>query len=339
MVVVVGDKALESGWRHVGVELSPEVQLDLDRVGQRCDRAHKPLNTAQHDGVAVAKIFAEPGKIETAIGKPVSVRIFFVVLPDQANQRPIRPKQPHQLINGGRTVKQAVKEFRAVSTQVIVSRPPYFVDEGLDRQRSPATRPTTTRTSTPESLPPPDRCLACYRQILFIIVGQPNKESAHNQGPGQIRLLWRTQRREIAEAETARYYRRRTASRLRGRRRHLSTSLRTAGQYRHQQPSPGNRAVGTSPPLYARRLPWRLRSVRPVGIGRAETKISASNPRPPAIAPGSSTVPTASRIKSRTVAPRSESSRCRAGRRAFRRSSRKLCEYSAPMASISTVGA
>ena len=59
----------------------------------------------------------------------------------------------------------------------------------------------------------------------------------------------------------------------------------------------------------------------------------------PAIASGSSTVPTASRIRSRTVAPRSASSRCRAGRRAFRRSSRKLCEYSAPMASINTVGA
>ena len=135
MLVVVGDKALGFGWRDVGIDLRREVQLDLDGVRQRGNRAHISLNTLQDDRVAVGKVFADSSNIETAIGKPVDVGVLFVVLADQAYQRQIRPKQPQQLINGGRSVQQAVEVFRAVSAHVVVSRTPYLVDKGLDRQR------------------------------------------------------------------------------------------------------------------------------------------------------------------------------------------------------------
>ena len=73
VLVVVGDKALGFGWREVGVDLRPEVQLDLDGVRQRGDRAHKSLNAVQHDRVAIGKVAANSGNIETAIGEPVGV--------------------------------------------------------------------------------------------------------------------------------------------------------------------------------------------------------------------------------------------------------------------------
>src|ERR1700733_11210725 len=135
VLVVGGGKTLGFGWRDVGVDLRSEVQLDLDGLRQRGDRAHISVNTLQYHRVAGGKIFADGGDIETAIGKPVEVRVLFVVLPDHAYQRQIRPKQPHQLVDGGRTVKQVVEVFRTVSAHVVVSRPPYLVDEGLDCKR------------------------------------------------------------------------------------------------------------------------------------------------------------------------------------------------------------
>ena len=82
MLVVVGDKALGFGWRDVGVDLRREVQLDLNGVRQRGNRAHKSLNAAQNDRVAIGKVFADSSTVETAIGKPVDVWVLFLVLPD-----------------------------------------------------------------------------------------------------------------------------------------------------------------------------------------------------------------------------------------------------------------
>jgi hypothetical protein len=41
----------------------------------------------QDDGVAVGKVVADAGQVETAIGKPVGVRVLFVVASYQAHRR------------------------------------------------------------------------------------------------------------------------------------------------------------------------------------------------------------------------------------------------------------
>ncbi len=81
VVVVVGNQASGSGRRDVGVDLYREVQLDLDGVGQRSDRAHVALNAVHNDRVAVGKVLADADKIEAAIDKPVAVRALFLSFP------------------------------------------------------------------------------------------------------------------------------------------------------------------------------------------------------------------------------------------------------------------
>ena len=98
VLVVVRDEALRLRWREIGVELGREVQLDLDGVQQRGQSADVSMNTFQNDRVAVGEVSADGFDVET-VGTPVGVCLLFVVLPDQAHQRQIRPKETQQLVN------------------------------------------------------------------------------------------------------------------------------------------------------------------------------------------------------------------------------------------------
>src|ERR1700761_4048098 len=93
------------------------------------------MSAFQDDRVTLSKIAADSRNIQAAVGPPVVVRLFFVVLPDQPYQGQIRPEQPQQLIDGRRAIEEGVEVFRAVPADVVVTLTPYLGQKGLDCQR------------------------------------------------------------------------------------------------------------------------------------------------------------------------------------------------------------
>ena len=80
MRVVVGNESLRHGRGDVNIDLYGKVQLDLDGVRQRRNRAHVALHAVQHDRVAIGKVVANAVDIEAAIDESIAVGTELIVM-------------------------------------------------------------------------------------------------------------------------------------------------------------------------------------------------------------------------------------------------------------------
>jgi hypothetical protein len=146
VLVVMGDEAARFGWRDVRVDLCREVQLNLDGVRQRANRAHVPVDVVQDDGVTVGEVVADAGQVETAIGKPVGVRVLLVVAPYQAHRgRRLAPITLQEFFDRRRPVQKTVEVTREASLDVVMRCAPIPCQERSAPQAVAATRLGRTR--------------------------------------------------------------------------------------------------------------------------------------------------------------------------------------------------
>src|SRR5665213_937518 len=85
--IVVRSKARRLGWREIGVDPRREVQLDLEGMGQRGDRAHVRLNSIEDDRVALNEAVPDATDIEAVVSEPVGVWILILAASYQAHRR------------------------------------------------------------------------------------------------------------------------------------------------------------------------------------------------------------------------------------------------------------
>ena len=150
VVVVVGSQTRLTWRRDVGVDLYREVQLDLDRAGQRPDRAHVLLNAVQHDRVAVGEVVADADKIEAAISKPVVVGALFVSSLYQPHRRWLAAKQLQELVNRRRPGQESIEVARAASLDVVMGLAPISRQERSRRRAVASNQASENSTSTPD---------------------------------------------------------------------------------------------------------------------------------------------------------------------------------------------
>src|ERR1700758_793742 len=70
--VVVGRESLGRGRGDVDIDLYGKVQLDLDRVRQRRNRAHLPPHAVPPERVAVGEVVANAVNIEAAVDESIA---------------------------------------------------------------------------------------------------------------------------------------------------------------------------------------------------------------------------------------------------------------------------
>ncbi len=155
VVVVVGNEPSRSGRRDVSVDLCREVQLDLDGMGQRSNRAHVALNAVHNDREAIGKVVANADEIEAAIDKPIAIGAPLVFLPHQAHRRRLEAIKLQELVQRRRTRQQTVEVAGECRSTWKCRRCPDLVEKRLPPQGAQATRLATVRWQPPTSLNAP----------------------------------------------------------------------------------------------------------------------------------------------------------------------------------------
>lgn len=132
--VVVGDKAGRLRWRDVGVDARRVVQLDLDGVGQRGDRAQVPLEPIDDEGVAVGQAVAHAGRVQTAVVGAVGRPVLVLAGHHQPHGRRFRLHMRQERVDGRGPGQQAVEVARPAAPDVVGSARPDLVEKGVDTE-------------------------------------------------------------------------------------------------------------------------------------------------------------------------------------------------------------
>ena len=90
------------------------------------------LHAVHDDGVAVGKVIADGGDIESAIGQPVTVRAFFVFSTYQSQRRRLVAKQLEKPVDRGGSRQEGIEG--AGAGEVVLVLTPDLVEKGLDRE-------------------------------------------------------------------------------------------------------------------------------------------------------------------------------------------------------------
>src|ERR1700761_2419195 len=181
VVVVVVRSQTRLTWRSdVGVDLYREIQVDLDRAGQRPDRPDVFLDTVQHDRVALGEIVADTDNIEAAVREQVVVGSPFVLTLCQPHRRWLEAKQLQQFVDRRRSGQETIEIARAASLDVVMGLCPDLVDKGFDGQRlkQPGERELSAnarRAFPHQSWSPPSSASAFQVPGTIGIVGPPPK--------------------------------------------------------------------------------------------------------------------------------------------------------------------
>src|SRR5271166_1592072 len=180
MVVVVGSQTRLTWRSDVGVDLYWEVQLDLDRAGQRTDSPDVFLDAVQHDRVALGEVVVDTDNIEAAVREQEVLGTLFVSSLDQPHRRWLEAKQLQQLVDRRRSAQQTIEIAWAASLDVVMGCRPDLVEKGFDGQRlkQPGEREldANARRAFPhQSCSPPSSASAFQVPGTIGIVGPPPK--------------------------------------------------------------------------------------------------------------------------------------------------------------------